>query len=182
MNDTIISRRRTLTAASGAITGSLLVGTAGADEHDCAQITFTDQTTNCKRVVVDDVYLPDGGFIDIHRRPAGAEPSRPPEEDWQCGPSGCFPLGYPLGATGWLKPGWHEDVTVTLFSDVRCIEWEEKGCLEEDTRMCAMPHRDTTDSRSFVHFCETGADPPYKCDDEVVEDCATISVRERGNR
>lgn len=153
--------------------GGLVVGSATAqDEDDCATITFNDQETNCKRVVVDSVFLPEGGFVDIHS-----------DED-NCGPSGCFPLGYPLGATGWLRPGTHEDVVITLFSDVRCIEWTESGCLDEGSRMCAMPHENTTDHRSFVHYCTDGEeDPPYTSPpdkeppDGVVEDCATVTPR-----
>lgn len=191
MKDGKLSRRRVLTWASGAIAG-VVVGTApvSADheqnEEDCAHIEFDDQVTNCKRVVVESVYFPEGGFIDIHRRPEGAEPHRPADKDWQCGPSGCYPLGYPLGATGWREPGWHYDVTITLFSDVRCIEWEENDCLDEPTRMCAMPHRNSTDHGSFVHFCERGADPPYSCPpgsrplENAVEDCATVTPREHG--
>lgn len=175
MGNRKLTRRTALTAASGAVASGLVVGsgTVGADEDDgCAEITFNDQETNCKRVVVDEVFLPDGGFIDIH------------SDERQEGPSGEFPLGYPLGATGWLEPGWHEDVTITLFSDVRCIEWEEKDCLDEPTDMCAMPHENTTQERSFVHYCTDGEeDPPYTCPSDgevpgdVVEDCATVTPR-----
>lgn len=56
-------------------------------------------------------------------------------------PSGCFPLGYPLAATGWLSPGWHDDVTMTLFSDIRCIRWEEEDCPDQSMCTCAMPTR-----------------------------------------
>jgi hypothetical protein len=158
------------------IASSVVVGPATAEEEEvpnCAQIAFNDQETECKRVVVKRAYLPDGGFIDIHRA------------ERECGPSGSFPLGYPLGVTGWLEPGWHEDITITLFSDVRCIEWEERDCLDEPTEMCAMPHENTTQERSFVHYCTDGEeDPPYSCPpdsdemNDVVQDCATVTPRE----
>lgn len=173
MNRTKLTRRRTLQALGGVAGSSVVVGTAPVSaDHECAEITFDDQTTNCKRVVVERACLPHGGFIDIH------------DAERNCGSSGCFPLGYPLGATGWLQPGCHEDITIELFSDVRCIEWEEKDCLDEPKRMCAMPHRNTTTSKSFEHYCTDGEeDPPYTCPtdsdskDDVVQDCATVTPR-----
>lgn len=178
MKDRNLSRRSVLATASGVIAGGVVVGSATVTaEHECAEITFNDQETNCKRVVVERACLPHGGFIDIH------------DAERNCGPSGCYPLGYPLGATGWLEPGCHEDITIALFSDVRCIEWKEKDCLDEPKRMCAMPHENTTQQRSFVHYCTGGEeDPPYTCPPEeeppdgVVQDCATVTPRERGRR
>lgn len=152
------------------VVGSTPVSAQG--DQECAEITFDDQRTDCKRVVVESAFLPEGGFIDIH------------DAERNCGPSGCFPHGYPLGATGWLEPGWHEDITIALFSDVRCIEWEEKDCLDEPREMCAMPHENTTDDRSFVHYCTHGEeDTPYTCPPEseppedIVQDCATVTSR-----
>lgn len=162
-------------------------------DDDCARVTFTDQQTDDGRVVVDSVYLPEGGFVDFHHRPEGAEPGRPADDeewaDWQVGPSGRFPLGYPLGASAYLEPGTHEDVTNTLLADVQCLEWEDRD-ISAETRMVAMAHERTTGSRVFQHFCdaeEIGAerpiDPSCICPldgerpDDVVEDAATVTPR-----
>lgn len=47
--------------------------------------------------------------------------------------------------------------------------------------MCAMPHKNTTQEQSFVHFCTDGEeDPPSTCDGEVGQECATVTPREGG--
>lgn len=160
---------------------------------NCATVTFTDQKTDDGQVVIDEVYLHDSGFVDLHDRPEGAEAGRPATDedwkDWQVGPSGRFQLGYPLGVSGYLEPGTHEDVPITLFSAVPCVEWEEWD-LSKATRMAAMAHENTTDGRSFKHFCEPEADDPDGPRDpsctcppdgerpnDVVEDCATVTHR-----
>lgn len=160
---------------------------------NCATVTFSDQKTADGRVVIDEVYLLDSGFVDLHDRPDGAEPGLPATDedwkDWQVGPSGRFQLGYPLGVSAYLEPGTHEDVPITLFSDVKCIEWEGRD-LSEARRIAAMAHKNTTDGRSFKHYCEPAEDDPYGPHDpsctcppdgerpnDVVEDCATVTPR-----
>lgn len=159
---------------------------------NCATVTFTDQETTDGRVVIDEVYLPHPGFVDIHDRPEGVEVGLPSTDedwqDWQVGPSGRFQLGYPLGVSAYLEPGTHEDVPITLFSDVKCVEWEQRD-LSEPRRMAAMPHENTTEGRSFEHYCDPADDPYGPIDpacvcppdgerpDDVVEACATVTPR-----
>lgn len=160
---------------------------------ECARVTISDQETDDGQIVVESVYLPDGGFVDVHHRPEGVEPGRPGTDeelaDWQVGPSGHFPLGYPLGASEYLEPGSHEDVAITLLADVKCVEWEDRD-LSAETRIAAMAHDRTTGSQTFQHFCDSEEldadspiDPSSICPPDgerpadVVEDYATVTPR-----
>ncbi|PSQ42915.1 hypothetical protein BRD14_03865, partial [Halobacteriales archaeon SW_5_68_122] len=82
-------------------------------------------------MVVDDVYLPEGGFVAIH--------------DASVNNGGADVLKSVRGTSGYLEAGNHSNVTVTLDEP-----------LEEDQTLVAMPHRDTNDDRKYSFVASGG--------------------------
>ncbi|MEF8808395.1 MAG: hypothetical protein V5A17_01700 [Natronomonas sp.] len=92
-------------------------GTVGA-QGEAADATISQQTSGGTTVVVEEVTVPEGGFVTIH--------------DSTVLDGGEAVLTSVRGASDYLEPGTHENVTVTLDEP-----------LEEDDTLVAMPHRDT---------------------------------------
>ncbi|WP_425492907.1 DUF7282 domain-containing protein [Natrinema amylolyticum] len=139
----------------------MLAGTAGAagaanasaptaQEHDHAAVTIDAQTSGGSTVVVDEVTLPDGGFVTIHDSSLG---------------DGAV-LGSVVGSSAYLESGTHEDVTVYL----------EKPISEDDT-LFAMPHTDSDEDRVYSFVSSNGeADGPYTADGDIVMESAEVTV------
>jgi len=128
--------------------GGALATPALADEHE-ATVTFTDTTSGGETVVVDEVTVPDGGFLTIH------------DDTLTDGNT----LGSVVGTSAYLEPGTHENVTVTLDDGI------ESGTFH------AMAHRDTDSDRAYTFVSSNGeADGPYTLDGDIVMDNANVTV------
>nr|WP_179233993.1 PGF-CTERM sorting domain-containing protein [Halorubrum halodurans] len=122
-----------------------------AELDDEARATFDARTSGGNAVVVDEVYLPDGGFVTMHDSSLG---------------DGAV-LESIRGTSGYLEPGVHRDVVVPLDDP-----------LTEDGTLFAMAHRDTNDDETYDFLATDGAaDGPYTTDSgDVVMDDGAVTV------
>ncbi|QLD84448.1 PGF-CTERM sorting domain-containing protein [Natronomonas halophila] len=126
-------------------------GTVGAQSQS-ADATISQQTSGGTTVVVDEVTVPDGGFVTIH--------------DSTVLDGGEAVFTSVRGSSDYLEPGTHENVTVTLDEP-----------LAEDDTLVAMPHRDTDGDRIYSFVSSSGeADGPYTADGEAVVNTANVTV------
>jgi len=124
--------------------------TATATSNHAASVTFADQTSGGATVTVDEVTLPDGGFVTIH--------------DSSLADGETF--GSVAGTSAYLEAGTHENVTVTLADS-----------LSEDEELTAMAHRDTDGDRAYTFVSSNGqADGPYTADGGAVVASANVTV------
>lgn len=165
--------RRTFLGASALVGAGALgaVSTTAADDHDesddydeegddgmeaTATVTFDDQTTDGGAVVVAEATLSAGGFVTIHDSTL---------LDGEV-------LGSVIGVSDALEPGDVEDLEVALFGDIPGTDFE-RGMLEEDEALIAMPHFDSNDSGAYEFVASEGeVDGPYvdEAGDPVVDD------------
>jgi len=104
-------------------------------------------------VIVDEVYLPDGGFVAIH--------------DSSLNDGGADVLASVRGTSGYLEAGNHSNVTVTLDDP-----------LEEDETLFAMPHTDTNGDRTYSFVGSGGeVDGPSTTEaGDIVTDSANVTT------
>jgi PGF-CTERM protein len=120
--------------------------------HDTPAVTFDNQTSGGTTVTVQQVTVPDGGFVTIH--------------DATVSEGGNEVFSSVRGASAYLEPGIHENVTVTLSQPV-----------DNDTTFVAMPHEDTNGDHTYSFVASNGeADGPYTSDGTVVVDSASVTV------
>lgn len=170
MDNKSLTRRSTLCALGGVVGSALVTGTVVGQEESEASITFNDQQSDGKSVVVESVTLPEPGFIDFH------DPSRA---------GGDHPtLGSGLGGSEYLEPGTHEDLEITLFQGLPCVTFEQNR-LQESKEVMAMPHVDSNDTKKFEHWCTMQDEEKEIVDggfgefpDNIVQDTACIQVDE----
>jgi hypothetical protein len=125
-----------------------LATTVSADEHE-ASVAFSGGTSGGATVVVDEVTVPEGGFVTIHDNTLtdGAT------------------LGSVVGTSAYLEPGTHENVEVRLDADI------------DDGTLHAMAHRDTNGDRAYTFVSSNGAtDGPYTSDGNIVMNSASVTV------
>jgi len=133
-------------AVAGGI--GILAAPASADQHQ-ASVTFEDTTSGGETIVVDEVTVPEGGFVTIHDASLGDGDT----------------LGSVVGTSAYLEPGTHEDVVVQLDEDV------------QDGTFTAMAHRDTNGDRAYTFVSSNGEeDGPYTADGGAVVDNAEVTV------
>ncbi len=127
----------------------VLAGGAVAQEEG-AWVTFEDQASDGGSVLVEAVFMEDGGFVVIHNQKLYTGPV---EESVQ-------------GVSAYLEPGTHEEVRVVLDPPI-----------EEDQLLIAMPHRDTDGNERFEYF-ETNReeDGAYQGEEGAVVDEAFVRV------
>ncbi len=142
-----------------------------------ANVTFENQTSNGTVVVVEEVVVPEGGFVVIHEAEGAAQTTTEigteTEVETEMGTETTvaagaetqrYTAGAVLGNSTYLEPGVHENVTVELDEP-----------LEESQVLIAMPHQDTNDNQQY-EFPE--ADDPYTMDGQAVTDWANVTVEE----
>jgi hypothetical protein len=125
-----------------------------------ANVSFDEQDSNGTAVFVEEITLPEGGFVAIHEFSG--------DED--------EPIGTVVGVSEYLEPGTHEEVTVHLF-DVRGMT-DEVAHLGESQELLAVAYRETNANRQF-DFVETNGqvDEPYlDADDEPVYNRTFVTV------
>ncbi len=115
-------------------------------DPDAATVSFSDQSTTGRSVVVDSVELGDGGFVVIHDSSL---------LDGEVAPS-------VIGNSEYLEPGSYEDLTVRLDEP-----------LEEGDTLIAMAHQDTNSNQTYDF---PDADGPYTEDGDPVIDDADVQV------
>ncbi|WP_324755996.1 DUF7282 domain-containing protein [Haloarcula sp. GH36] len=143
-----------------AFTGPGMAQTANAgNAAGNTAVSFSDQSTDGTAVTVDSVNVSEGGFVAIHN------------ESLFDGDA----VGSVVGVSGYLEPGLHENVTVTLF-DVPGASFDEDE-LTESQNLIAMPHRDTDGDETYGFVATDGtADGPYLDAGQAVTDSANVTV------
>jgi PGF-CTERM protein len=128
--------------------GDIVLDTANATVSTTSTVSFGAQSTGGTRVVVDEAYLPDGGFVVFH------------DEQLTEGDA----VGSVRGASDYLAPGLHRNVVVDLDRPL------DAGTTEQLT---AMTHRDTNGNMAYEF---PDADGPYTADGGAVVDGANVTV------
>ena len=114
-----------------------------------ASVTFGNQTTGGDTVTVDEVTLPDGGYVTIHDASLADGDT----------------LGSVAGTSAYLSAGSHENVTVRLTDEAA------------DGTYSAMAHQETDGDRTYEFVASNGTvDGPYTVDESPVLDNATVNV------
>jgi hypothetical protein len=123
-----------------------------ANATDGSSVELGNQTVTNRTVTVGRVTLPEGGYVIVHggRYVFDGRPQ-------------------PLGASSYLEPGTHRNVSVRLSAEA--IPGGAMG------HVAAILYRDDGDEQ-FTRFQQEGdTDPPYTIDGRPVDDTATITVR-----
>ncbi|WP_313692043.1 DUF7282 domain-containing protein [Halorarum halobium] len=92
-----------------------------------ADVSFAAHETNGTEVVVDSAFLPEGGYVTIHDATLLEGDA----------------IGSVVGVSEYLEPGYHDNVTVTLYDDVPGANFTESE-LTESQLLIAMPHMETS--------------------------------------
>jgi hypothetical protein len=146
-------------AAGNADTDTVVVTVTDVPAPDPeATVSFADQESDGTTVVVDEVFLSEGGFVTVHDATLATDP-----------------FSSVVGVSDHLDPGTHEDVVVTLF-DVPGLTFDPAALTESQT-LVAMPHLDSDGDGSY-DFVTTGGDDdgPYLGTDGPVTDAASVTV------
>ncbi len=121
-------------------------------EAPTAQVSYSGGISEDGSVVtVDEVYLPEGGFVTIHDASV--------EDD---------PIGSVVGTSQYLENGTHTDVQVELDS-----------AIEEDQTLIAMPHMDDNDNQEYDFVDSEGDnDAPYTdSNGDIVVDAGDVTLQ-----
>jgi hypothetical protein len=119
-------------------------------ERVTANVTIREQSTNGTAIVVSSANLSNGGFVGVH---SADFDYRNPAESL-------------LDASGYLEPGEHENVTVTLDEP-----------LTESGPVFVVAYRDTDDDRTFDFLASGGEDDgPYSANGTPVFETADVTV------
>jgi len=130
--------------------GGAVIDTASVTLAENASVSLANQSTGGNHVVVESVYVPDGGFVTVH--------------DATLLDGDTFDSV--RGTSAYLEPGYHTDVTVTLDAPV-----------ENDSTLIAMPHQDSDDDESFDFLTSNGSDDgPYTANGSAVTDSGELTV------
>lgn len=126
-----------------------------------ATISFQDQESDGRSVVVDSIYLPEGGYAVMHDgRIFGGQV-----------------VGSVIGTSEYLEPGFHRNVEVQLF-DVPGATFDEER-LTRDQLLVGMAHQDTDGDEQFDFVATGGADDgAYAVDGFPVVGVADVSLEE----
>ncbi|MFB6236504.1 MAG: PGF-CTERM sorting domain-containing protein [Halopenitus sp.] len=144
-------RAFTLTMAFVLVVSALAgpAGVAAASTQEQASVSFSGGTSGGSTIVVDEVTLPEGGFVTIH------------DNSLTKGNV----LGSVVGTSTYLEPGTHQNVTVTLDESV------------EDGQFHAMAHKDTDNDRAYEFVSSNGeVDGPYTVDGNIVMQASNVTV------
>jgi len=134
-----------LTAEGGAVIDTAAV-TVGAD----ASTTVDAQKSGGYSVVVEDAYLPEGGFVTMH--------------DSTLANGAVFESI--RGTSDYLEPGYHRNVVVHLDDE-----------LTEDDSLFGMAHQDTNGNQAYDFPDSEGEeDGPYTSDGDIVMDDGNVTV------
>ena len=148
----VVGATQPTTADAQAVDSAALDAADTASLAHPANVTIANQSSGGTTVVVDEVYVLDGGFVTIH--------------DATVTEGGEDTFSSVLGTSAYLESGVHEDVTVTLDQPIT-----------NDSTLVAMPHRDTDGDRIYDFVSSNGQDDgPYVFMDEIVIDTASVTA------
>ena len=122
-------------------------------------VTFENQSTTGATVTVQNVTLPEGGFVAIH------------DERLLDG----VVVDSVIGSSEYLEPGTTENVTISLF-EVPGATYNDTSLLDGET-LLAMPHLDTNGNETYDFVAAGGLeDGPYLVDGLPFVDPANVTI------
>ncbi|MFC6757078.1 MULTISPECIES: DUF7282 domain-containing protein [Haloarcula] len=133
--------------------------TTETDENETASVTFDDQETDGTSVTVQNVTVPEDGYVAIHN------------DSLLDGDA----VGSVVGVSEYLEAGSYDNLTVELF-DVPGTDFNESELTANQT-LIAMPHEETSGNETYDFVSSNGTeDGPYTDDGEAVTDDADVTV------
>jgi len=128
-------------------------------------VAFADQAAANGTVTVENVTVPEGGYVVIH------------DDALLEGDA----LGSVVGVSAYLEAGSHENVSVALFEGVAGVDFGNASAPNGTETLIAMPHQETTGDETYDFVASDGADDgPYTVDGEPVLDFAAGSEQSAG--
>ncbi len=133
--------------------------TDGNETNETASVTFDDQESDGTTVTVQNVTVPEDGYVAIHN------------DSLLDGDA----VGSVVGVSEYLEAGEYDNLTVELF-DVPGAEFNESELTENQT-LIAMPHEETSGNETYDFVTSNGTeDGPFTDDGEAVTDDANVTV------
>ncbi|MBX0287649.1 hypothetical protein EGH22_15045 [Halomicroarcula sp. F28] len=133
--------------------------TDDTDTNETASVTFDDQETDGTSVTVQNVTVPEDGYVAIHN------------DSLLDGDA----VGSVVGVSEYLEAGSYDNLTVELF-DVPGTDFNESELTENET-LIAMPHEETSGNETYDFISSNGTeDGPFTDDGEAVTDDANVTV------
>ncbi|PSP98880.1 PGF-CTERM sorting domain-containing protein [Halobacteriales archaeon QS_4_70_19] len=130
--------------------GEIVLATGSAELTDTANVTMADDVSGGHLVTVDEVFLPEGGFVTVHDDNVSDDA-----------------LGSVRGTSEYLEAGYHEGVHVVL----------DEPFTQNNATAVPMAHRDTNDNEQYDFVTSEGSnDGPYTDDNGAVVDSATLDL------
>lgn len=127
--------------------------------RDESDIDFDSHESNGTVIEVDELFLPEGGYVAIYDSTSSDEAT----------------IGDVIGVSSYLAPGYHEDIEVTLFNVTGATFAQDR--LSTNQTLLAVSHRETNGDRTYDFVESNGAyDGPYFIGDTPVAETADVSV------
>ena len=130
--------------------GSIVTDAGSAVLTDTADVTMADDVSGGNLVTVDEVFLPNGGFVTAHDGNVSEDA-----------------LGSVRGTSEYLGPGYHETVHIVL----------DDPFTGDNATVVPMAHTDTNNNEQYDFVRSEGRnDGPYTDDNGAVIDQATLDI------
>jgi PGF-CTERM protein len=130
--------------------GDIVLTTGNVTLEDTASVAMANETSGGHLVTVDEVFLPEGGFVTAHDANVTSDA-----------------LGSVRGTSNYLGPGYHEDVHIVL----------DDPFTADNATVIPMAHRDTNGNEQYDFVTSEGQnDGPYTVDGGAVIDSATLDI------
>jgi hypothetical protein len=125
-----------------------------------ASVAFGDQNTSDGAVTVQNVTVPDGGYVAVH------------DSTLLDGDA----VGSVVGVSEYLDAGTHENVTVTLYEGVAGADFSNASAPNASETLVAMPHLETSNNTTYDFVASNGSqDGAYVTDGDAVVDAGNVS-------
>jgi PGF-CTERM protein len=130
--------------------GNIVLTTGNVTLSDTANVTMADEVSGGNLVTVDEVFLPEGGFVTAHDANVSDDA-----------------FGSVRGTSHYLGPGYHENVHIVL----------DEPFTADNATVVPMAHKDTNGNEEYDFLTSDGSeDGPYTADGGAVIDQATLDI------
>ncbi|WP_299269848.1 DUF7282 domain-containing protein, partial [Halorientalis sp.] len=130
--------------------GNIVLDSASAELTDTANVTMADEVSGGNLVTVDEVFLPEAGFVTAHDVNVSDDA-----------------FGSVRGTSEYLGPGYHENVHIVL----------DEPFTADNATVVPMAHKDTNGNEAYDFVTSDGQeDGPYTDDNGAVIDQATLDM------
>lgn len=137
-----------------------------------AAVTFADQIAqDGLTVMVDSLFLPEGGYVALHDSTLFGTDGEPFTADDQ-------PLSSVVGVSAYFGAGAQQEVQVMLFENVPGLDAPADTALQTGQTLIAMPHQETSGNQQYDFLTSGGSeDGPYvDVEGQAIIDAAFIRL------